>query len=77
MGIPLHNIPEIREVYGRNWFEDDPSAPSSKIDFESFFCFCFCFRFRFEVSASIHKFGFVLLVAVPQLAVLFLRPPFR
>jgi acetyl/propionyl-CoA carboxylase alpha subunit len=35
MGIPLHNIPEIRELYGRNRFEDDPKAPESKIDFET------------------------------------------
>jgi acetyl-CoA carboxylase/biotin carboxylase 1 len=35
MGIPLHNIPEIRELYGRNRFEDDPSAPSAAIDFEN------------------------------------------
>jgi acetyl-CoA carboxylase/biotin carboxylase 1 len=35
MGIPLDNIPEIREYYGRNRFEDDPVAPSSRIDFES------------------------------------------
>jgi acetyl-CoA carboxylase/biotin carboxylase 1 len=35
MGIPLDNIPEIREFYGRNRFEDDPIAPSSRIDFES------------------------------------------
>jgi acetyl-CoA carboxylase / biotin carboxylase 1 len=34
MGIPLYNIPEIRELYGRNRFEDDPQAESSKIDFE-------------------------------------------
>ena len=33
MGIPLDNIPEIRTLYGRNRFEDDPSAPSSRIDF--------------------------------------------
>jgi len=35
MGIPLHNIPEIRELYGRNRFEDNPKDPSSKIDFEN------------------------------------------
>lgn len=35
MGIPLYNIPEIRELYGKNRFEDDPQAESSKIDFES------------------------------------------
>eukprot|EP00978_Attheya_sp_CCMP212_P005428 scaffold12189_cov51-Attheya_sp.AAC.2 len=34
MGIPLTNIPEIRELYGRNRFEDDPSAPESNIDFD-------------------------------------------
>jgi acetyl-CoA carboxylase/biotin carboxylase 1 len=35
MGIPLNNIPEIRELYGRNRFEDNPSDPSTKIDFDS------------------------------------------
>jgi acetyl-CoA carboxylase/biotin carboxylase 1 len=35
MGIPLYNIPEIRELYGRNPFEDDPQAASTKIDFEN------------------------------------------
>jgi acetyl-CoA carboxylase / biotin carboxylase 1 len=35
MGIPLCNIPEIRELYGRNRFEEDPKAESSKIDFEN------------------------------------------
>ena len=35
MGIPLQNIPEIRELYGRHRFEDDPSAESSRIDFDS------------------------------------------
>lgn len=35
MGIPLHNIPEIRELYGRNRFEDNPKDPSAKIDFET------------------------------------------
>jgi acetyl-CoA carboxylase/biotin carboxylase 1 len=35
MGIPLYNIPEIRELYGRNRFEDDPAAESSKIDFDN------------------------------------------
>lgn len=34
MGIPLHNIPEIRELYGRNRFEDNPTDPGTKIDFE-------------------------------------------
>ena len=33
MGIPLQNIPEIRELYGRNRFEDEPMSPSSAIDF--------------------------------------------
>lgn len=33
MGIPLKNIPEIRELYGRNRFEDDPKSPDSAIDF--------------------------------------------
>jgi acetyl-CoA carboxylase/biotin carboxylase 1 len=35
MGIPLYNIPEIREFYGRNRFEDDPRAASSRIDFDT------------------------------------------
>jgi acetyl-CoA carboxylase / biotin carboxylase 1 len=35
MGIPLHNIPDIRELYGRHRFEDDPQSDSSKIDFET------------------------------------------
>jgi len=35
MGIPLHNIPEIRELYGRNRFEDEPKDDSSRIDFEN------------------------------------------
>ena len=35
MGIPLHNIPEIRELYGRNRFEDDPRDPSNVIDFDT------------------------------------------
>jgi acetyl-CoA carboxylase / biotin carboxylase 1 len=35
MGIRLDNIPEIRELYGRNRFEDDPSAESSRIDFDN------------------------------------------
>lgn len=35
MGIPLYNIPEIRELYGHNRFEDVPQAESSKIDFET------------------------------------------
>ena len=36
MGIPLHNIPEIRELYGRHRFEDDSVAPDQQapIDFE-------------------------------------------
>jgi biotin carboxyl carrier protein len=33
MGIPLHHIPEIRELYGRNRFEDDVSDGKSIIDF--------------------------------------------
>ena len=35
MGIPLDNIPEIRELYGRNRFEDDPSDASARIDFDT------------------------------------------
>jgi len=35
MGIPLSNIPEIRELYGRNRFEDDPKDASAQIDFET------------------------------------------
>jgi acetyl-CoA carboxylase/biotin carboxylase 1 len=35
MGIPLSNIPEIREFYGRNRFEDDPRAVEAKIDFDT------------------------------------------
>lgn len=35
MGIPLHNIPDVRELYGRNRFEDKPNDPNSRIDFES------------------------------------------
>ena len=35
MGIPLHNIPDIRELYGRHRFEDDPNAATSKIDFDA------------------------------------------
>lgn len=35
MGIPLHNIPEIRELYGRNRFEDNPKDVSVKIDFDN------------------------------------------
>jgi acetyl-CoA carboxylase/biotin carboxylase 1 len=35
MGIPLHNIPEIRELYSRNRFEDDPSDPANVIDFDT------------------------------------------
>ncbi|GKY92813.1 hypothetical protein MPSEU_000250900 [Mayamaea pseudoterrestris] len=34
MGIPLHNIPEIRELYGKNRFEDELNLSSAKIDFE-------------------------------------------
>lgn len=33
MGIPLFNIPEIRELYGKHRFEDNPQAESSVIDF--------------------------------------------
>lgn len=35
MGIPLHNIPEIRELYSRHRFEDDPSDPANVIDFDT------------------------------------------
>lgn len=35
MGIPLHNIPDIRELYGRNRFEDLPNDPNNRIDFET------------------------------------------
>jgi acetyl-CoA carboxylase/biotin carboxylase 1 len=35
MGIPLKNIPEIRELYGRNRFEDVPNSPESDIDFDT------------------------------------------
>lgn len=34
MGIPLRNIPEIRELYGRNRFEDNPNDESADIDFD-------------------------------------------
>mmetsp|Transcript_9862 Transcript_9862/g.13939 ORF Transcript_9862/g.13939 Transcript_9862/m.13939 type:complete len:2377 (-) Transcript_9862:101-7231(-) len=34
MGIPLQNIPDIRELYGKNRFEDNPKDDSSKIDFD-------------------------------------------
>jgi acetyl-CoA carboxylase/biotin carboxylase 1 len=33
MGIPLYHIPEIRELYGKNRFEDDVSDGKSVIDF--------------------------------------------
>lgn len=33
MGIPLDNIPEIRTLYGRNRFADDPSSEDARIDF--------------------------------------------
>jgi acetyl-CoA carboxylase/biotin carboxylase 1 len=33
MGIPLDNIPDLRTLYGRNRFEDDPRAETSRIDF--------------------------------------------
>lgn len=32
MGIPLDNIPDIRELYGRNRFEETPDAPEARID---------------------------------------------
>ena len=35
MGIPLDNIPEIRQLYGRNRFEDDPQDVSSRIDWDT------------------------------------------
>ena len=35
MGLPLYNIPDIRELYGRHRFEDDPNAAASKIDFDT------------------------------------------
>jgi acetyl-CoA carboxylase/biotin carboxylase 1 len=35
MGIPLYNIPEIRELYSRNRFEDVPSDPANVIDFDN------------------------------------------
>ena len=35
MGIPLSNIPEIRQFYGRNRFEEDTNATESKIDFDN------------------------------------------
>eukprot|EP00536_Pseudo-nitzschia_multiseries_P005377 jgi/Psemu1/318630/estExt_fgenesh1_pm.C_1000011 len=35
MGIPLDNIPEIRTLYGRNRFEDNPSSPEARIDFST------------------------------------------
>mmetsp|Transcript_1644 Transcript_1644/g.3791 ORF Transcript_1644/g.3791 Transcript_1644/m.3791 type:complete len:2007 (+) Transcript_1644:63-6083(+) len=34
MGIPLYHIPEIRELYGKNRFEDDVSNGKSVIDFD-------------------------------------------
>lgn len=34
MGIPLYNIPEIRELYGYNRFEDNPNDPLNIIDFD-------------------------------------------
>jgi len=33
MGIPLHNIPDIRALYGRDRFQPSPSASSSDISF--------------------------------------------
>lgn len=35
MGIPLHNIPDVRELYGKNRFEDDPHDKAARIDFEN------------------------------------------
>ena len=35
MGIPLYNIPEIRELYGRHRFEEEPHATKSIIDFDT------------------------------------------
>ena len=35
MGIPLDNIPEIRQLYGRNRFEDDPQSAESRIEWET------------------------------------------
>lgn len=35
MGIPLSNIPDVRELYGRDRFEEDPKSEESKIDFET------------------------------------------
>ncbi|KAL3794777.1 hypothetical protein HJC23_012787 [Cyclotella cryptica] len=35
MGIPLYHIPEIRELYGKNRFEDDVSDGKSIIDFST------------------------------------------
>jgi len=35
MGIPLYCIPEIRELYGRNRFEEEPHSPKSLIDFDT------------------------------------------
>eukprot|EP00816_Leptocylindrus_hargravesii_P008467 CAMPEP_0196815990 /NCGR_PEP_ID=MMETSP1362-20130617/52962_1 /TAXON_ID=163516 /ORGANISM="Leptocylindrus danicus, Strain CCMP1856" /LENGTH=2323 /DNA_ID=CAMNT_0042193161 /DNA_START=128 /DNA_END=7099 /DNA_ORIENTATION=+ len=35
MGIPLYNIPEIRELYGKNRFEQDTSHEASFIDFDT------------------------------------------
>jgi len=34
MGIKLYNIPDIRELYGKNRFEDSYAGASSKIDFD-------------------------------------------
>jgi acetyl-CoA carboxylase / biotin carboxylase 1 len=33
MGIPLYNIPDIRELYGQHRFEDNPHSDTSIIDF--------------------------------------------
>ena len=34
MGINLYNIPDVRELYGKNRFEDDYSSEEVKIDFD-------------------------------------------
>ena len=35
MGIPLHNIPDIRQLYGRNRYQEEVQAQHSDIDFQS------------------------------------------
>jgi acetyl-CoA carboxylase / biotin carboxylase 1 len=35
MGIPLYNIPDIRELYGKHRFEDNPHSDTSVIDFDT------------------------------------------